>query len=77
MGGFGDSSVDVLGQEELDLLVRKLAELGAEDIVDADMICISSGSVESVSGELCGRRRCEAAGRMQRWLRKLTQGTQQ
>jgi hypothetical protein len=48
-------SVDVLGEEELDLLIRKLAQLGAEHIVDADVICISPGSAESVSGQLCGR----------------------
>jgi hypothetical protein len=68
----GTSSDNVLWQEELDLLVRKLAQLGAEHIVDADVICISPGSAESVSGQLCGRMysygQCEAAGRTQLWL---------
>jgi hypothetical protein len=55
VGRVGCWSVDVLREEELDLLIRKLAQLGAEHIVDADVICISPGSAESVSGQLCGR----------------------
>lgn len=38
---WSDGSSDVLREEELDLLVCEMAELVAEDIVDADMVCIS------------------------------------
>jgi hypothetical protein len=34
--------VNVLGQKELNLLVGELAQLRAEDIMYADVICISS-----------------------------------
>lgn len=37
-----DYKVAKLGQEELDVLVGKLAELVAEDIVDADMVRVAS-----------------------------------
>jgi hypothetical protein len=44
-----DGSSDVLRQEELNLLVCEVTELVTEDIVDADMICISSRNPVVVS----------------------------
>jgi hypothetical protein len=34
---------DVLREEELELLVCELAQLGAEHVVNADVVCIASG----------------------------------
>jgi hypothetical protein len=34
--------VDVLREEELNLLVGEMAKLGAQDIVDTDVVCIST-----------------------------------
>ena len=48
--------VHILGEEKLNLLVSKLAQLRAEVVVDADMVSVSAGIVESVSRQLCGSR---------------------
>lgn len=50
----------ILRQEELNLLVGKVSQFVAEDIVDADVVCISPARARvAVSGELstmcCGR----------------------
>jgi hypothetical protein len=45
----GHAGGDVLREEELELLVRKLAQLRAEHIVDADVVCIASAGAASVS----------------------------
>jgi hypothetical protein len=34
--------VIVLGKEEFNLLVGKLAELGTQNVMDPDMVCIST-----------------------------------
>jgi hypothetical protein len=54
--GAGDGCGDVLREEELELFVCELAQLGAEDIVDADVVCISSVRV-AVSGPVLWRCR--------------------
>lgn len=47
--------VDVLREEELDLLVRKVAKLGAEDVVDADMVGISPAvTLGQRTSSICG-----------------------
>jgi hypothetical protein len=61
---------DVLREEELELLVCELAQLGAEHIVDADVVCISpataAGSASGARGQVGEherlRRRCSAWG---------------
>lgn len=69
--------VDALREEELNLLVGKMAELVAEDIMYADMVCISSAVKVAVSGSSRVDRRARCGGRSLRWLRGLTKGTQQ
>lgn len=41
----GSLNGDVLRQEELELLIRKGAQLRAEHIVDSDMVCVPPGGV--------------------------------
>lgn len=45
---------DVLGQEELELLVGELAQLGTEHIVDADVVCIPSAGVAGLAWVIRG-----------------------
>ena len=40
VGGLWCGAGDVLRQEELELLVGELAQLGTEHIVDSDVVCI-------------------------------------
>jgi len=67
----GDGCGDVLRQEELELLVRKLAQLRAEHIVDSDMVCIASArAAASVNAlyRVCGHA---VTGAAVQWLRHL------
>lgn len=67
-------TANVLREEELELLVGELAQLGAEDIVDADVVCIAStqrvgGQSRVPNAEVVGEeqlRRCSGL----RWLRE-------
>ena len=50
--------VDVLRQEELNLLVGEVAELGAEDVVDPDMVCVSPAGETARSAEASSPDNC-------------------
>ena len=70
--GSGD---DILGEKELELLVGELAQLGAQHVVDADMVRISSAPAKSSAVLLQPARNCNrncGFGGTQ-----LTTGTQQ
>jgi hypothetical protein len=48
-----DACGDVLREEELELLVGELAQLGTEHIVDADVVCIASARVAALVNSPC------------------------
>lgn len=53
---------DALRQEEFDLLVGELAQLGAEHIVDADMVRISPAARGQKSAKSEGSKRRDGCG---------------
>lgn len=59
--------VIVLGKEEFNLLVGKLAELGTQNVMDPDMVCISTVNSSSVSLNFLWQ--CGSGGlRRYKWL---------
>lgn len=64
--------MNVLGEEELNFLVGKLAQLGAEHIMDADVFCIAAVMSRVSEGQrsgTCGREASiRRSGGTQRWL---------
>lgn len=83
MFGFGGDEGNALRQEEFDLLVGELAQLGAEHIVDADVVCISSGApggsarAPQTEGAGAGAATCGRGLESNGGFGKLTTGTRQ
>jgi hypothetical protein len=63
------SVLDVLREEELDLLICEVTKLGAEDIVDANMVSISPAEQTRVSGALGMRMWQWGSGDAAVWVR--------